>query len=89
MSANCDIIIIFPIYGHFGVIWKPDFRCIVCKTHIFIYSNVYLTKTEKRTKNLKHSFDTIALSKVTIFAKKILFLEKQMLALAKLRESWY
>ena len=24
MSTNCDFIVIFPIYGQFGAIWKPD-----------------------------------------------------------------
>ena len=24
MSANCDVIVIFPIYGQFGAIPKPD-----------------------------------------------------------------
>ena len=24
MSVNCDVITIFPIYGQFGAIWKPD-----------------------------------------------------------------
>ena len=32
MSANCDVIVIFPIYGKFGAIWKPDSGGIVCKT---------------------------------------------------------
>ena len=40
MSANCDAIIIFPIYGLFEVIRKPDSGRIVCKTHIFINSNL-------------------------------------------------
>ena len=40
MSENCDIIAIFPIYGQFGAIWKPDSRCIVCKTYIFINRNL-------------------------------------------------
>ena len=31
MSANCDIIAIFPIYCQFGEIKKPDSRCMVCK----------------------------------------------------------
>ena len=31
MSKNCDIIIIFPIYGQFGAIWKLDSARIVCK----------------------------------------------------------
>ena len=32
ISANCNVIVIFPIYGKFGAIWKPDSGCIVCKT---------------------------------------------------------
>ena len=40
MSENCDAIAIFPIYGQFGVIWKPDSGRIVCKTYVFINSNL-------------------------------------------------
>ena len=40
MSENCDIIIIFLIYGQFGAIRKPDSGRIVCKTYIFINSNL-------------------------------------------------
>ena len=40
MSKNCDIIAIFLIYGQFGEIGKPDSGCIVCKTYIFIDSNL-------------------------------------------------
>ena len=40
VSANCDIIAIFPTYGQFGVIRKPDSRRIVCKTYIFINTNL-------------------------------------------------
>ena len=47
MSANCDVIVIFPIYGQFEAIWKPDFGCMV-KTYIFINSN--FTKTVNRTR---------------------------------------
>ena len=35
MSANPDVIVIFPIYGQFAAIRKPDSWCIVCKTDIF------------------------------------------------------
>ena len=38
MSANCDVIVIFPIYGQFGAIRKPDSGRIICKTYIFIKS---------------------------------------------------
>ena len=39
-SANCDVIVIFSIYGQFGAIQKPDSRGTVCKSCIFIYSNL-------------------------------------------------
>ena len=29
MPINCAVIVLFPIYGQFGAIQKPDFRCIV------------------------------------------------------------
>ena len=32
MSASCDVIVIFPIYGQFGATRKPDSGRIVCKT---------------------------------------------------------
>ena len=39
MLANCDVVVIFSIYGQFGAIPKPDSRRIVYKTYIFINSN--------------------------------------------------
>ena len=40
MAANRDVIVIFSIYSQFGTIRRPDSRCIVCKTYIFINSNL-------------------------------------------------
>ena len=40
MSENCDVIVFFPIYGSFGAIWKPDSGYMVCKTYVFINSNL-------------------------------------------------
>ena len=40
LSENCNVIAIFPVYSQFGAIWKPDSRCIVCKTYIFVNSNL-------------------------------------------------
>ena len=40
MSENCDVNIIFPIHDQFGVIQKPDSGHIVCKTYVFINSNL-------------------------------------------------
>ena len=36
MSTNCNVIVIFPIYGQFGAIRKPDSERKVCKIYIFI-----------------------------------------------------
>ena len=47
MLKNCDVIVILPIYGQFGEFWKPDSRRMVCKTYIFINSNVLSYKKWK------------------------------------------
>ena len=40
MSANSEIIVIFPIYDQVGAIRKPDSRSMVCNTYILINSNL-------------------------------------------------
>ena len=49
ISKNCEVIVIFPIYGQFGAIRKLDSGRRVCKIFSLIKS-FYLTKTENRTK---------------------------------------
>ena len=46
---NCDVIAVFPIYGQYGAIRKPDSGQIVCKTYIFINSNLLHYKNWKKT----------------------------------------
>ena len=46
MSENCDVIVIFPIYGQFGAIRKPDSVRIVWKT--YINSNLLSNKIWKQ-----------------------------------------
>ena len=48
MSANCDAIIIFPIYDQLGAIRKPDSVCMFCKAYIFIKSNLLSYKNGKQ-----------------------------------------
>ena len=50
MLANCDVIIILPIYGQFGGIQKLDSGRIVCKTYIIINS------TKKSRTQLSHYY---------------------------------
>ena len=40
ISTNCNVVIIFPIYGQFGAIRKKDSGCMVCKAYIFTNSNL-------------------------------------------------
>ena len=50
MSTNCDVIVIFPIYGQFGAIWKPDSGRMVRKTTFLLTVTLYVTKAENTTK---------------------------------------
>ena len=52
MSANCGMIVIFPFYGQFGAIRKPESGRMICETYIFIDSNL-LSYKKNKTK-LKH-----------------------------------
>ena len=49
MSENCDVIVIFRIFGQFGALRRPDSGHRVCKSYVFRNSNLFLTKTENRT----------------------------------------
>ena len=40
MLANCDVTVIFPIYGQLGIIRKLDSERTVCKTYLYINSNL-------------------------------------------------
>ena len=40
MSGNCDVIAIFPIYGQFEAIRKPDSGRMIFKSYSFINSNL-------------------------------------------------
>ena len=46
--ANCNVIVIFTIYGQFGAIQEPNFRCVVRKFYIFINSNFLSYKKLKQ-----------------------------------------
>ena len=50
ISRNCDVIAIFPLYGQFGAIQKPDSGRITVKLMFSLTITFYLTKTENSTK---------------------------------------
>ena len=54
MSRDCDVIVIYLVYGQSGAIQKLDSGRLVCKTYIFINSNHLSYKNKKKpTKKLK------------------------------------
>ena len=40
MSGNCDVIVIFWIFGQFGAVRRPDSGHRVCKSYVFSISNL-------------------------------------------------
>ena len=61
MSANCDVIVIFPIYGQFGAIRKPVSGRIVYKIYIFTNSNLLSNKNWKQNQKIFNTALTILL----------------------------
>ena len=45
ISANCDVIVFFPIYSQFAAIRQPHSGRVVYKTYVFINSNLLSYKT--------------------------------------------
>ena len=54
MSKNCDVIVIFPSYGRFGAIPKPDSGRMICKTFIFVNSNFLFYKNFKQNSKISN-----------------------------------
>ena len=61
MSANCDFIVIFPIYGRFGTIRKPDSGRIYCKNYILINSHLLSYKNWKQNYKISNTALTLLL----------------------------
>ena len=90
MSENCDINVIFPIYGQFGAIRKLDSSCIIFKTYIIINSNILSYKKLKTKLKLSKTALTLLLwVKVLFWPKSDDFFFKKMLTLAKFKGPWY
>ena len=87
MTTNCDVIDIFPIYGQFIAMRKPDSGRIVYKIYIFIYySNLLSYKNWKQNyKVSKTALVLLLLVKILFLPKKCWFFAKEILTLAKLR----
>ena len=70
MLENCDVIVIFPIYSHFGAMQKPDSKRMVCKSYILIIVTFCLTKTKSRTKKFVTQFSCYCFESRYYFCNK-------------------
>ena len=48
MSENCDVIVIFRVFGQSGAVWRPDSGYRVCKSYFFSNSNLLPYKSWKQ-----------------------------------------
>ena len=70
MPANSEVIVIFLIYSQFGAFQRPDSGRIVCKTYIFIKSNILSCKIIKKIKILNTALILLVWVKVLSFEQK-------------------
>ena len=56
LSENCDVIIIFRIFGQFGAVWRPDSGHRVFKKYVFSNGDLlpYKNRTKKSLTQLSH-----------------------------------
>ena len=77
ISASCDVIVVFSIYGQFEAIWKQNSRHMVCKTYILINSNLLSYRNWKENQTI---FNTALILlpwvKVPFLTKNADFLQK-------------
>ena len=77
MLARCDVIVIFPIYDQVEAIWKPNSGRMVCKTYIFIHSNLLSYKKWKYNwKIFSTALKLLLWVKVPFSTKNANFLQK-------------
>ena len=77
MSANCNAIVIFSVYGQFGAIRKPDSGRLVYKTYIFSKSSLMSYKNWKQNENTFNTALTLLLwVKVPFLPKNADLLQK-------------
>ena len=88
MSTNCDIIVVFPIFGQFGAILKPDSKRIVSKTYIFNKGNLFSYKNRKQNKKISNTAIKILLwIKVLLWPKNADFLQGNA-DISKIKRAW-
>ena len=77
MSENCDVIVIFWIFGQFGAVQRPVSGHRVCKTYVFSNSHFLFYKNWKQNWKFSNTANTLLLwVKVLFLRKNINILQK-------------
>ena len=61
ITAKCNIIVTFPIYGRFGTIRRVDLRLMFCNTYISINSNLLSYKDWKQNEKISNTASMLLL----------------------------
>ena len=86
-STNCEVIVIFPTYGQFGAIWKPDSGRIACKTYIFIRNNLLSYKIWKQNWKISNIALTLLLWVKVLFSPKNAVLLQENADIGKIKKA--
>ena len=86
-KENCDIIVIFPVYGQFGAIGTPDSGRIVCKVYIFFNSNFVLYKNWKQNWKIKNAALTLLIWVKVLFCPKNADLLQKSAGISKIKKA--
>ena len=70
MPANCDVIVLFLVYGQFAAIRKQDSGYMIHKIYIFMDKNLLSYKNWKQNQKLSNTV------LILLFYIKLLFLSK-------------
>ena len=87
MLANCDVIVILPIYGQFGAIRKPDSGRLVYKTYISIKNNFLSYKNWKQNWNISNTALILLLWVKVPFLPKTLIFRKKIADISKIKRA--
>ena len=77
MLENCDVIVIFRIFGQFGAVWRPDSGHRASNRYVFSNSNLLSYKNWKQNWKIFSTALTLVLwVKVLFGAKNANFLQQ-------------
>ena len=84
ISENCDVIVIFRIFGQFRAVRRPDSGHRVCKSYVSVTVTFPLTKNENRNRKSLTQLSHYCFEQRYFFGQKTLLFCRKMLTSAKM-----